>query len=328
MDQLLSVALLFFFLTVGMISYRARLAPPPNVVDAIARGTLGVLLLSMGLRLGQSGAIVARLPEIGALATATALATTAGTVLALLAAGPLLRRLERSSARRTGTLVSDQAEPSESGVVIPATTRSDFFSHFRGPLGLLVVVVAAFLLGLLLPAIPILSSGVLTNWTLYVLLTLIGMQMAASQIDFGSLLLRPATAIVPLGTVVGSLIGALAVGLLFDLAPGKSFALGAGFGWYSLSGVLITDLGDPLLGSTAFLANLLRETLALVAIPFLASTGRWELSIGAGGATSMDVTLPLIERCCGPQSVPLSIAHGLTLSLLVPVLVPLFFGMG
>ncbi|HCM26936.1 MAG TPA: hypothetical protein DIC34_10395 [Treponema sp.] len=309
-----------------MLAWRVRLAPSPAVVDGLAGWTLYALLASMGLRLSQSRDIASRLPEIGALAAATAAATTAGTILALLAAGPLLRRLEKAPARRA---VEPEAKVgSAQEAVIAVGTRFDFFSHVRGPLRLLAIVAAAFILGLVLPAVPFLSSGQLTSWTLYVLLALIGMQMAANKVDLGSLLLRPATAIVPLGTIAGSLAGALAVGWLFRLAPGKALALGAGFGWYSLSGVLITDLGDPLLGSAAFLANMLRETLALLAIPFLASTGRRELPIGAGGATSMDVTLPLIERCCGPESVPLSIAHGLSLSLLVPILVPLFFRIG
>jgi uncharacterized membrane protein YbjE (DUF340 family) len=195
-------------------------------------------------------------------------------------------------------------------------------------LRLLLVVVAAFVAGLALPAIPFLSSGSLTTWTLYALLTFIGMQMAANEVNLGAMLLRPVTLIAPMGTIIGSLAGSLVVGAFFGLGTGKALALGAGFGWYSLSGVLITDLGDPLLGSAAFLANMLRETIALLAIPFLASSGRAELAIGAGGATSMDVTLPLIERCAGPESVPLSIAHGLALSLLVPVLVPIFYRLG
>ncbi len=328
MDQLLSLVVLFSFLAVGMAVHRLRLAPKQPVVDAAAAWTLYVLLASMGLRLAQSRDIAGRLGEIGALALSTAAATVAGTVLALLALGPLFRRCERGE--RGDQDARPGAGPSSSGTgpSIASGAPFDLKSHIRGPLRLLLIVVAAFAIGLALPPIPFLSSGSLTTWTLYALLALIGMQMAANQVNLGAMLLRPATLIAPIGTIIGSLGGSLAVGYFFSLGVGKSLALGAGFGWYSLSGVLITDLGDPLLGSAAFLANMLRETIALLAIPFLASTGRFELAIGAGGATSMDVTLPLIERCAGPRSVPLSIAHGLALSLLVPVLVPLLYRLG
>jgi uncharacterized membrane protein YbjE (DUF340 family) len=319
MDQLLSLVLLFSFLAIGVIVHRLRLAPRPAVVDSAARWTLYLLLASMGLRLAQSRDIAGRLGEIGALALTTAAATTAGTVLVLLAFRPLFDRFEGRSTR-------GRFDP-EGGATASAAPFS-LKTHLRGPLRLLLVVVAAFVIGLALPPIPLLSSGSLTTWTLYAMLAFIGMQMSANEVNLASMLLRPATLLAPIGTIIGSLGASLAVGAFFRLSAGKALALGAGFGWYSLSGVLITDLGDPMLGSASFLANMLRETIALLTIPFLASTGRAELAIGAGGATSMDVTLPLIERCAGPQSVPLSIAHGLALSLLVPLLVPIFYRLG
>jgi uncharacterized membrane protein YbjE (DUF340 family) len=116
--------------------------------------------------------------------------------------------------------------------------------------------------------------------------------------------------------------------VFFGLSAGKGLALSAGFGWYSLSGVLISDMGDAMLGSAAFLANMIREALALVLIPVLAVTRRPYTAIGVGGATAMDVTLPLIEQCIGPDAVPVSFTSGAVLSMLVPVLVPLFYRLG
>jgi hypothetical protein len=42
----------------------------------------------------------------------------------------------------------------------------------------------------------------------------------------------------------------------------------------------------------------------------------------------MDVTLPLIEKNCGPRSVAFAMASGGVLSLCVPVFVPLFYHLG
>ncbi len=78
----------------------------------------------------------------------------------------------------------------------------------------------------------------------------------------------------------------------------------------------------------SFLSNMLRESMALVLIPVLARTRFPLLAVGAGGATSMDVTLPLIEKNCGARAVPFSIASGGLLSLSVPFLVPLLYSMG
>ena len=132
----------------------------------------------------------------------------------------------------------------------------------------------------------------------------------------------------PIATALGSLAGGLAAAPFLGLGPGKAMALAGGFGWYSLSGVLIADMGDPALGSAAFLANMIRESIALVSIPFLASTRRPELAIGVGGATAMDVTLPLVESSAGPALVPASFASGALLSLAVPIIVPLLYRLG
>jgi len=131
--------------------------------------------------------------------------------------------------------------------------------------------------------------------------------------------------LLPLSTAVGSLLGGLAIGCFFNLSPGESLSLAAGFGWYTLSGVLITDMGNPVLGSAGFMINLFRETIALIAIPLLGRTRFSLVSIGIAGATSMDVTLPLIDRSCGKEYVSLSLSHGIILSFLVPFLVPLFY---
>jgi len=103
--------------------------------------------------------------------------------------------------------------------------------------------------------------------------------------------------------------------------------LSSGFGWYSLSGIMITDLGYPLLGSISFLSNIFRESITFFLIPFFSKFGRrfFYSSICIGGATTMDVTLPIIITHYGPTSMIPAMYHGMIMSLLVPFLIPLFF---
>ncbi|MBU0955526.1 MAG: lysine exporter LysO family protein, partial [Spirochaetes bacterium] len=205
--------------------------------------------------------------------------------------------------------------------------HGQLLSHFKGPGLLLAMVLLGALAGLILPEYHTLDYGLVTTWVLNALLFMIGVQFAQSGLSLRSAFVRIDTLLVPLATVIGSLAGGLLVALVFNLAAGKGLALAAGFGWYSLSGVMITNLGDPMLGSAAFLANMIREALALLLIPLLARTKYPYTAIGAGGATAMDVTLPLIEQCIGPEAVPVSFTSGALLSLLVPVLVPICFNL-
>ncbi|MEN6492514.1 MAG: lysine exporter LysO family protein, partial [Rectinema sp.] len=185
------------------------------------------------------------------------------------------------------------------------------------------VVLAGFVTGILLPEAGF-NPGIITEWTLNVLLFLIGMQFRQSNIPLVNMLKSPAVIALPLATAVGSLLGGILLAPLFSLPLPRALALASGFGWYSLSGVLISNLGDPMLGSSAFLANMIRESLGLLLIPVLGQTRVPAMAISVAGATSMDVSLPLIEQTLGPEAVPLSFISGAFLSALVPVLVPLF----
>ncbi|WP_323116310.1 LysO family transporter, partial [Klebsiella variicola] len=47
-------------------------------------------------------------------------------------------------------------------------------------------------------------------------------------------------------------------------------------------------------------------------------------ALGLGGATTMDFTLPVLQRSGGVAIVPAAIVHGFVLSLFAPVLIALF----
>ena len=245
------------------------------------------------------------------LALAVAVFSVAGTILAILAlyrAAALFKR----GARTDRLLVSSKP-------------RALSLSHLKGPLLLVFIVALGIAAGFIIPVGKGIKLDAVTSIILDALLFFIGMQLAYSGKALGQAFLRLDTILVPLGTILGTAAGGLLAASLFRLSPGKGLALSCGFGWYSLSGVLIAGMGDELLGMTAFMANMIREAIALLAIPVLAFTRNPYTAIGVGGATAMDVTLPLIEQSLGVEAVPVSFASGVMLSLLVPVLVPFFY---
>ena len=327
MGTIISLLLLLVFLAGGFFVARfgiLRFTPIAGIAFSFA---LYLLLFSMGLRLGQSRDVLANLSLVGALAVSCTLFACAGTVLLHVLFIPVYRRLDRVGIH--GDAIGDvKADDGASTLSLTGSRRiSLLFYNLRKPFLLLVLVVLGTAVGYLLPEIAVIRDGSISTAFLYILLFIIGLQMADSGHDLARFFTRPSLLVVPLVTIVGTLAGSLGT-LAFDgMTPGRSFALASGFGWYSLSGVLIANLGDPMLGAASFLSNLLRETLAFLAVPLLRLTGRPESGIGVAGATSMDVTLPVIGDAWGPSAIPLSVAHGVILSLLVPFLVPLFMSL-
>lgn len=123
---------------------------------------------------------------------------------------------------------------------------------------------------------------------------------------------------VGLGSIVGSSIG----GLILRLPFNEASAIGAGFGWYSLSAIELSKYNAQT-SALAFITNVCREIIALMIIPYVAKyIGKLE-SIAPAGATAMDTSLPVISRATDSNTAIVSFITGVVLSILVPILVPL-----
>lgn len=130
--------------------------------------------------------------------------------------------------------------------------------------------------------------------------------------------------LIPLSVVVASILSGIVVGFFFDMPVALSGAISSGFGWYTLSSVLVRDIAGAQMGAVAFLANVFRELLAFVIIPFVAKYLNKYSAVAAGGATSMDTTLPLISKSTDKETAVISVISGVILSSAVPVFVPFF----
>ena len=128
---------------------------------------------------------------------------------------------------------------------------------------------------------------------------------------------------VPMAVAAGSIAGAAAAALLMGLTLREGAAVGAGFGWYSLSAVIISQSYDVSLGAVAFLTNVFREVLAIIIIPVVAARIGHLASVAPGGATTMDVTLPLVAKSTTKEMTMIAFVSGIVLSALVPILVPI-----
>lgn len=137
--------------------------------------------------------------------------------------------------------------------------------------------------------------------------------------------LNPRLVLLPVATILGTLSAAALVSLILPhRSASECMAIGSGMGYYSLSSIFITQYKGPELGTLALLSNILREIMTLLCAPLLV---RWFgnlAPISAGGATTMDTTLPIITRTAGQQFVIVSIFHGFITDFSVPFLVTFF----
>lgn len=184
------------------------------------------------------------------------------------------------------------------------------------------VVIAGFLIGLS-HWTPLKFASEAGEYALLFLLFLVGLQLRGSGMTLRQILINRRGMMVAMVVFLSALAGGAVAALLLGLPVKTGLAMASGFGWYSLSGILMTESFGPVIGSAAFFNDLLRELLAIMLIPALIARHR-STALGLCGATSMDFTLPVLQRSGGAEIVPAAIVHGFMLSLLAPVLIAFF----
>ncbi|MDH0031992.1 MULTISPECIES: lysine exporter LysO family protein [unclassified Acinetobacter] len=187
----------------------------------------------------------------------------------------------------------------------------------------------ALAVGILLGIIVNLSNLDIAFNSWYLLLVfifLIGIELAFTQFDRSWLSWK--ILLVPIAAFIGScLASVLNYFLLLDhYKLNEVMALAQGYGWYSMSGILFTELHSAQLGGIGLLTDLFREIFAILLMYCLG----WRFprsAISSAGATSMDVTLAMVKQSCGTHYVPHAMMSGLILTLLAPLLISLFLNL-
>ena len=200
-----------------------------------------------------------------------------------------------------------------------------------------LIIISAFIVGCIIGKLGLLPQAVtesnIAMWVLYALMLQVGIGVG-SDARLKEILrtISPRILLLPCATILGTLVSVFLIS--FALSRWSCFevmAVGSGMGYYSLSSILITSLKEASigvqaaaeLGTIALISNVFREMITLVFAPLMV---RWLgplAPISSGGATTMDVTLPVITRASGQEWVFVSIMHGVVVDFSVPIFVPL-----
>lgn len=168
--------------------------------------------------------------------------------------------------------------------------------------------------------------GYLSDIALVVLMFSVGISVGANKQVFRKIKEHHIKIlIIPVGIIVGSIGGGVVCSMLMDMPLNVSVAITSGLGWYTLSGVLITDLAGADLGTVAFLANLFREILSFMLIPIVAKYCNHYTAIAPAAATSEDTTLPVLIKYTSEEVVIMAVINGVICSMMVPLLTNLFY---
>lgn len=275
-----------------------------RVADKVSLLSVYLLLFVLGAGLGGDEKLLVSLPVLGAKGLVAAVLCVAGSiagvcllcVLGLFPAAPVASR---------------ESEGSVSASPLSGTIRILFFFSLGIFLGYLEV----------LPAL--LTSGNAAMYALYILVFAVGIGLGADLKAFRIVRdMHVKILLVPVVIVLGTGLGAAASALILPaFSLHDAMLVGAGFGYYSLSSILIESSGNSSLASIALIANISREVITILGTPLMARFFGGLSPVASAGAAAMDTTLPGIARFCGERYAVIAVFSGMSLTLLVPFLV-------
>ena len=215
----------------GRLLIGRRLAFVPRLITVI----IWALLFLLGVEVGSDPAVVGSLATLGGAALAIFALSVAGSIFA---AWLLWRRIR-------GRAVP--ADDGEAAADVPVSA----WAALCGSLVIVAFFVAGCVVGLFAPFD--LAGSRVSAYVLYALMFCVGITLGNDRTLAGRVRrLDPRLALLPVATAVGTLAGAaLAAPLLAEWSLTDSLAVGAGFGYYSLSSIFIADFRGPELATIA-----------------------------------------------------------------------------
>lgn len=351
------IVILFIFLGIlsGVLCRKLSTGACISLTDVAARWQgrivtwlIWLLLFLLGIEVGSNEMIVRSLPTLGVEALLLSSAATLGccvlawalwrvskdhtaqentkkealaTVTEKVSSEKKLCAEEETSAVEEETSADKEGKPAENkGLQGSSLLRG--LKVMKGSL----IVVGFFVIGLLGGIEKMVPAWLLNGEVSFValcgLLLFVGLGIGLNpEMKKEIRSLSPRMALLPVVTIIGSWLGALLIWTVLHRTLSDCMAINSGFAYYSLSSIFITEYRGAELGTIALLANIIREMLTLLGAPLMA---RWFgplAPISAGGATTMDTTLPILSQTVGQRYVALSIYHGFVVDFTVPFLV-------
>ena len=264
-----------------------------------------VILTVIGIELSQVEGLGSQVGEIALYVT----------VLAILTIGAGL----------FGLMLFDRLKPWQAKK--PVAKSKEHHVSIRGSLVQVFCVVIGMVIGYFLPIDYMPPENTMTV-LLMILILLVGIGLKGSGITLKEVLLNKRGVQMSIIFTLAVLIGGLVFAMIFtDVSWTQGLALSSGFGWYSLSAIIMTDAYGAIWGSVALFNDLIREFFALLFIPVFMRKYP-SAAVGLGGATSLDFTLPIIQQSGGLKVVPLAISFGFIINIVAPVLMVVFSALG
>lgn len=291
-----------------------------HFLDKLTNFFIYFLIFLMGLRMGADEEVTSSLGSIGVQALFVTILTAVGSMLGATGARKLVH-------------LNRHALPADAEDTTAAHSGGVNTSGIRSSVIIFLMVVVGMLLGyFVLPRLiePERFEALSSTWLVVGLSVMLGCVGFSMGLDGNvARVMRGAglgVILVPIFAVLGTLLAGAIYAAVSPMTLREGLAISAGFGWYTMAPSVISGAGHAVAGAVSFLHNVLRETLGLIFLPLVAGKIGYIEAITLPGTASTDLCLPLVEKCCNPETLAYSFCTGMLMCITCAAFVPLIIG--
>ncbi len=279
-----------------------------RILNLIINGSLVIILISLGAKMGLTPEVINSLNLLGLQSIIIGILTTSGSILAVY----LFERNKRIITYNLNDGCEEENDDNKYSIlpVVISLTTGVVLGLYILPLKILQVIDLIVLIALYIMVLGI-GIDLGNNKKIWQEIKHIGCKIF----------------ILPVIILSGSLAGGIIAGFILGMPVNFAMGIAAGVGFYSITGPIISDIATVKLGTIGFLANMFREIFTFVIMPIIAKKVGKLSALSAGGATTMDTTLPLVVKSIGRNYAVIAIISGMILTAVVPILVPFFISL-
>lgn len=310
----------------GLFPDRAR-----RFMSTLQLFSIVVLIFTIGARIGSDEMIIRTLPSMGLSAFVITFMTILGSILFMSIGRRMLgfdRYGYRHRHRASYVSKADATDQINTHTAVGSANMDEKKDEPDLTKIILITVVIGMVSGyLFIPDLFIEISGSIMTVGLCVLLFTAGIDIGCQKGIIDDIK-RNGFAIVlfPLLVYAGTCTGAVAASLLLKYTLLETTTVAVGMGWATLAPILIAEKSAEL-SAVSFLANIMREFLAITFIPLIAKKMGYIEALAPAGCTAMDTSLPVIERSTNSSVVICSFISGVIHSCSVPLITPVLVAM-
>ena len=312
------LAIIGYFISSKLVKHPEKL----TFIGPVQTVAIGALVVSMGARMGANEEVIKNLNKIGLYAFLMTIVIIVFSITAV------------SIVRRAMKLDRYGHPTTAGGLNSEDVAQEEAASSGGGSMTLFIVITVTIgmILGYFVVQHGVMEfdifdsiAGNIIRLGLCVLLFLVGLDLGRENTfidDVKQAGLK--ILLIPAATCIGTLLGGALCSVFVPIKLTEALAVASGLGWYSLAPVMIMDKGLITVSAISFMHNVFRELIALLFMPVVAKKIGYIEVCGMPGSGAGDVCLPFIVKATRSGIILYAFVTGITLSLCVPILVPLF----